>query len=123
MNHSNPIEKKRKKVVEDAPLDKFKPLKPRLSRGSGKALVEVSCSPAELMWIERWLNNIVQSRSLPPQIGGADAFNAMTQFLAPQDVLALLEQLRGDFLRAHPQRMAPEETKDDFGFLLECVSD
>jgi hypothetical protein len=125
MNHGSPFASKEKKkiakaVEADVPLEKFKPLKPRLSRGSAKALVEVSCSPTELMWVERWLTNLVQTRSLPPQICGADAFDALTQFLAPQDALAILDQLRSEFIQAHPQRVAP---KDDFTFLLNEVKD
>jgi hypothetical protein len=121
MNHSNPFSKqkqKKQKEAIDVPLEKFKPLKPRLSKGSAKALVESSCSASEIMWIERWLTNLVQERSLPPQICGVDAFDALTQYLAPADVLKILDTIRADFLTAHPQRNPP---KDDFDFLLAVV--
>jgi len=120
MNYGNPLVSKEKKKVsfEEAPLEKFKPIKPRLSRAAAKALVEVSCSPAELLWLERWLKNLVQNRSLPPQICGVDALDALTQFLAPHDVLCILETVRNDFRLAHPQRVVPP---DDFGFLLEVM--
>lgn len=123
MNHSNPFSKQKQKkqkeaLMIDVPLEKFKPLKPKLSKGAAKALVEVSCSASELLWIERWLTNLVQERSLPPQICGADAFDALTTYLAPTDALAILDAIRADFLAAHPQRDKP---KDDFDFLLAVV--
>jgi hypothetical protein len=106
-----------KKVKNDTPtqLEKFKKDKPVLSTKTGKELVEKSCSPQELLWLDSWLDNLVRSRSLPPQCKGKDAFNALTQFLAPSDVLSVLELLRKDFLASHPQ--AAEQT-DDFQFLL-----
>lgn len=106
-----------KKVKNDAPqpLQKFKRDKPVLSTKTGKELVEKSCSPQELLWLDSWLDNLVRSRSLPPQCKGKDAFNALTQFLSAPDVLSVLELLRKDFLASHPQKA--EET-DDFQFLL-----
>lgn len=120
MNYSSPFGKdwkvkKDASVAADAPPEKFKVEKPKLSTKTGKELVEHSCSPTELMWIERWLDNLVRSRSLPPQCCGKDAFGALTKFLAPQSVLEILEQLRKDFAAAHPSRSREVE---DFGFLL-----
>jgi len=105
-----------KKVKSEEPLQKFKKEKPVLSTKTGKELVEKSCSPQELLWLDAWLDNLVRSRSLPPQCKGKDAFNALTQFLSPSDVLSVLELLRKDFLASHPQKA--EEQTDDFGFLL-----
>lgn len=76
-----------KKVIVEEPLQKFKSTKAVLSSKTAKELVEKSCSPQELLWIEAWLDNLVRSRSLPPQCRGKDAFNALTQFLSPSDVL------------------------------------
>ena len=104
-----------KKVRFEEPLEKFKKEKPILCPRAGKELVEKSCSPQELLWLDGWLDNLVRSRSLPPQCKGKDAFNALTQFLSPHDVLSVLELLRKDFAASHPQKA---EEADDFGFLL-----
>ena len=104
-----------KKVKTEEPLQKFKKEKPILSTKTGKELVEKSCSPQELLWLDAWLDNLVRSRSLPPSCKGKDAFSALTQFLSPTDVLGVLLLLRKDFLASHPQKA--EET-EDFGFLL-----
>ena len=104
-----------KKVKTEEPLQKFKCPKPVLSTKTGKELVEKSCSPQELLWLDSWLDNLVRSRSLPPSCRGKDAFSALTQFLSPCDVLSVLELLRKDFLASHPQKA---EEVDDFQFLL-----
>lgn len=103
-----------KKDKAPEPLEKFKKQKPTLSTKTGKELVEKSCSPQELLWLDAWLDNLVRSRSLPPQCKGKDAFNALTQYLSPSDVLEVLESLRKDFLASHPHLTE----LDDFGFLL-----
>jgi hypothetical protein len=119
MNYSSPFTKdwKVKKDDSDKPLDKFKPIKPILSTKVGKELVERSCSPQELLWIERWLDNLVRSHSYPPQIAGKDAFNSLTMFLG-EKALQHLGDLRQQFLASHPQHQAP---KEDFQFLLEAM--
>jgi len=104
-----------KKVKTEEPLQKFKKDKPIISTKTGKELVEKSCSPQELLWIDMWLDNLVRSRSLPPQCKGKDAFNSLTQFLKPSDVLSVLELLRKDFVASHPQKA---DDVDDFQFLL-----
>lgn len=120
MNYSSPFGKdwKVKKVVSEKEdiLQKFKPIPLKISKKIGKELVEKSCSQQELLWIEMWLDNIVRSRSYPPQCAGKDAFNSLTKFLSPQDVLSLLKQLRTDFVLTHPHHSAPTE---DFGFLAD----
>ena len=90
--------------------------KPILSSKVGKELVEVKCAKHELEWIERWLDNYVRSRSLPPQCAGKDAFNMCLKFLDPKDSLVMLESLRKDFLLNH-QRHQPQ--LEDFSFLLD----
>ena len=90
--------------------------KPLLSAKVGKDFVEVKCVPHELQWIERWLENFMRSKSLPPQCAGKDAFNACIKFLAPSDFLMMLEHLRSEFLLIHPRHMPQME---DFSFLLE----
>jgi hypothetical protein len=55
---------------------------------------------------------------LPPQCRGKDAFGALTQFLSGEDVLAVLEQLRKEFLASHPS-LAKEN--EDYGFLLAAM--
>jgi len=118
MNYSSPFGKdwKVKKIVseKDDILQKFKPVPLKISKKIGRELVEKSCSPQELLWIEMWLDNTVRSRSYPPQCAGKDAFNALMKFLSPHDALSLLKQLREDFLLTHPQHLVPLE---DFGFL------
>jgi hypothetical protein len=120
MNYSSPFGKdwKQKKPKDvDALLEKFKAVKPKISSKVGRDLTEQSCSQAELFWIERWLDNVVRNRSLPPQCAGKDAYASIMLFLTPRDALGLLEQLRKEFLLEHPSRNGP--VMEDFSFLLE----
>lgn len=117
--YSSPLGKhwRRKKVEEDVPkpLEKFKKGKPIISGKTGKDLVQRTVSTQEMMWIDGWLENLVGSRSLPPQCKGKDAFSAIMQFLAPQDALSVLESIRKDFVASHPKEQPPSE---DYAFLL-----
>ena len=110
---------KAKKPKDD--LQPFKPVKPKIGKASAKHLVEFKgdLSKQQILWIERWMTQLVQERSLPPQIAGADAFAALAQILAPADCLAVLEKLREDFARAFPLSV-PQ--KEDFAFLESAVA-
>jgi hypothetical protein len=116
MNFSAPLRKQQKTKVVDGPLERFKTLKPVLSSKVGRDLVEKACSRDELFWIERWLENLVRSRGLPPQCMGADAYNALMKFLEPSEALKILETLRLEFRESHPQT---QTLMEDFSFLLE----
>lgn len=117
--YSSPLGKdwRSKKVVVDEPLAKFKKEKPILSGKTGKELVGRAVQTHELLWIDGWLDNLVRSRSLPPQCRGKDAFSAITQFLSPPDVLSVLETLRSDFEASHPKKEAVDPS-GDYDFLL-----
>ena len=91
----------------------FKKNKPIISTKTGRELVKKTCSSQELMWIDNWLENLVRSRSLPPQCRGKDAFNALTLY-CPTDVLTILDSLRSDFLCT--QQYQP--SLENFDFLL-----
>ena len=125
MNSSSPFSpsKQKKKlkfaeVLETPTLALFKPVKPVLSRGSAKSLVELPCSPSELAWIERWLETYARNRSLPPQCYGKEAFDALISILPPEEMLKVLEEIRRDFKRDHPRFT---ETKESFQFLLDAI--
>jgi hypothetical protein len=111
--------KKEKELKEADPVElpKFKPLKPQLSKGCGKMLVEKTCSQNELFWIERWLENLARGRGLPPQTYGAEAFSALSQILNPDDFIKILETLRTEFRNAHPSEPTEEE---ELLFLLDA---
>lgn len=118
MNFSAPLRKQQKEKVADKEklLEKFKPIKPVLSTKTGRDLVERACSRDELMWIERWLENLSRGRGLPPSCYGSDAYNSLMKFLDPSEVLKILETLRREFQRDHPQT---QTLMEDFSFLLE----
>ena len=116
--YSSPLGKdwRSKKVAVEKPLEKFKATKAIVSPKTAKELVGHTVLPHELLWIDGWLDNLVRSRSLPPQCRGKDAFSAITQFLSPPMVLSVLETLRSDFEASHPKEAQTQS--EDYGFLL-----
>jgi len=106
-----------KEEEEVAELPKFKPLKPVLSKGSAKSLVEKSCSQNEIFWVERYLENVARSRGLPPQTYGAEAFSTLSQLLKAEDFIKFLEEIRTAFRQAHPSEPTEEE---ELTFLLDA---
>jgi hypothetical protein len=98
--------------------DPFKKAKPKFSKGSAKALLGIkgAIPITAAQWLERWMTQLVQERSLPPQIAGADAYGALLQLLSPQDAEETLGRLRRDFRQAFPllaptPKPPPEETQ------------
>jgi hypothetical protein len=114
-----PKSAKTQKKTEE--LEKFKPLKPKVGKASAKMLVDCKMDlPYDaLMWIQRWLIQLVQERSLPPSIAGENPFGALAQLLAPADALKVLEQIRKEFRQSFPYLF--EKEKEDFAFLEEAL--
>lgn len=120
MNHTSPLRKDWKPISKDKadapkPLEKFKTIKPVLSSKVGRELVQRVCGVSELLWIERWLENLMRTRSLPPSCMGSDAYNELMKVLPPTEMLMTMEQLRKQFLAEHPSH---QPIMEDFSFLL-----
>ena len=95
---------------KDIPL--FKQEKLTLSKGEARKFLDYSPSLQQTAWCQRWLEQMIRERSLPPQIAGADGYGYFCSFLNPEDALKVLETLRADF-----QKVVPLEPKGDFDFL------
>jgi len=78
-------------------MEKFKTEKPVISSGVAKKFVEKSCDTSQRFWVQKWLENLVQSNSYPPQICGKDAFSSLHKFLSPEDCQKVLEKIRSEF--------------------------
>ena len=118
---SAPFIPKSAKTQKPKEPEKFKPQKPKVGKASAKMLVECQMDlPREaILWVERWLVQLVQERSLPPQIAGENPFGALAQLLAPRDVLEVLERIRKEFRQSFPYLF--EKEKEDFAFLEEAL--
>ncbi len=121
MNYGSPLTKDQKKqktvIEEETLLEKFKPEKPFINKSNARQLVGEALDSGQLLWLQRWLEQLVRERSYPPQIAGKEPYHALTQFLTPKDCLEVLEQLRAEFQRQYPFSRAKEA--GDFDFLLE----
>ena len=107
------MNRKQKKVEVEPLLEKFKPEKARLSKSSAKALVDYKgeLTKEAIQWIQRWMEQLVRERSLPPQLSGKEAYSALLQFLESADALSVLERLRLEFASSHPllKRQDPDD--------------
>jgi hypothetical protein len=116
----NPLKKKQPKAekpleVKEKELPKFKAEKLTLTKSEARKFLNQSPSLEQTAWTQRWLEQVIRERTLPPQLAGADAYGQMLRFLNPEDALKLLEQIRADFAKTLPLDCA--QKKDDFDFL------
>jgi hypothetical protein len=104
---------KPKPPIEEA---KFKKEKLLLSQSEAKKLLNCRSplSEGQIGWVQRWLETLMREKSLPPQIVSNDAYGKLMEILSPIDALNTLENLRTDYLRAHPPDTIPF---DDYSFL------
>jgi len=115
----NPLRKKQPKAekapkeVKEKVLPKFKAEKLTLTKSEARKILNHSPTLQQTAWTQRWLEQVIRERTLPPQLAGADAYGQMMLFLNPEDALKLLEQIRADFARTLPL----EAKKDEFEFL------
>jgi hypothetical protein len=106
---SAPIFTSKERPKVKAGPDPFKKPKAKFSKGATKGLLGFKgvLPQYAAAWLERWMAQLVQERSLPPQIAGADALGALQQMLAPQDVAEVLARLRREFRVAFPLLFPP----------------
>ena len=117
MNHASPFSKdwKKSKIADtNAPIEKFKTIKPVLSKGAVRKLLdcEFEVDAGMIFWTERWLDQVIREKSLPPQIALRDPMGQLTHFLGT-DALKIFENIRADFKSSFPSL----HPKDDYSFL------
>ena len=120
----NPLKQKKVKPEKEpkaskAPkeLPKFKQVPLTLTKSEAKKVLNLerrTPSAQQTAWTQRWLEQLIRERTLPPQLAGADAYGQLCLFLSPDDCLKVLEQIRADFGKTLPLET---QTKDEFDFL------
>jgi hypothetical protein len=60
-------------------------------------------------WIERWITQLVQERSLPPQLASKDFAGKIFEVFAPREALEILDRVRADFRVAWGHLFEPEK--------------
>jgi hypothetical protein len=116
----NPLRKKQPKAekppkeVKEKVLPKFKQEKLTLTKSEARKILNHSPTLQQTAWTQRWMEQVIRERTLPPQLAGADAYGQMMLFLNPDDALKLLEQIRSDFAKTLPLEV---KKSDEFEFL------
>ena len=120
---ANPLKSKKvKKEKEEKPtkekeLPKFKADKLTLTKSEAKKILNLehqTPSSQQTAWVQRWLEQLIRERTLPPQLAGADAYGQLCQFLTPEDVLDVLLRVRSDFGKT---LQTDKRQGDEFDFL------
>jgi len=114
----NPLRAKQPKAAKPPKAEKrilipkFKPEPLTLTKSEAKKFLNHSPSRLQTAWCQRWLQQLIRERTLPPQLAGADGYGQFCSFLSPDDCLKVLEKLRADFVKT-----LPLEVKGEFDFL------
>jgi len=108
----NPLKTKSSKKKEETELPLFKKEKLSLSKSEAKKILNNSQDLGfhQIEWVQRWLEQRVREKCLPPQLSGEYAFASIGKFLNPHDAISLLDEIRSDYKKAHTQY----EPKDDY---------
>jgi len=96
MNYSSPFAPPKKPVEKEIVPKKQKPI---ISRGSAKSFSGVSCNDSQRFWLDRYVLNLIQSYSYPPQ---CIEFGYFTQFLPKTDRQRHLDVLKVEFQKVFP---------------------
>lgn len=107
----NPLVSSKKPPKPEKVLDLFKTDKPTLPKSEAKKILLHSgdLSLAQVQWTQRWLEQRIRERSLPPQLAKGDAFGQIVTFLSPPNALSLLSEIRADFQKTLPLEERPTE--------------
>lgn len=112
----NPLRAKQPKAAKpqakQTKVAKFKPEPLTLTKSEAKKFLNHSPSRLQTAWCQRWLQQLIRERTLPPQLAGSDGYGQFCSFLSPDDTLKILAQLRADF-----EKTLPLETQGEFDFL------
>ena len=73
--------------------------KKRLTGPQGKKILCIKSSPPPhvLAWLEDWIENLVQSRCLPPQLAAANFLDVLSGLLSVSEMASVLEDLRSQY--------------------------
>ena len=102
---SSPLKTRGSKNKNEKQLALFKKVKLFLTKSEAKKVLNSSLNLSyhQIEWVQRWLEQRVRERCLPPQLSGADAFSCIGLFLDPRDAISLLEEIRSDFQKMNPK--------------------
>lgn len=104
MNHGSPLSKDQryKKPAEE---EKFKPEKPKISLATAKKILKplkIEVGQSECLWVNRWVENEVRGRCLPPSLLSNDFLAEVGKIFA-EGGDEFLGRLRADFVLNSPK--------------------
>ena len=100
-DYGSPLKPKKVKIEKPEVLKKKKKLLPK-SEAKKILAYKKDLSQGQVEWVERWLKQLIEERSLPPQFLGKDAFGKIQETLSSEDSTKVFERIRADFQRTLP---------------------
>ena len=74
-------------------------------------------SSTQISWTQRFLEQKIGERCLPPQLAGGEALAQILLWLSPADSTSLLNEIRIEYRKAF-QHAAVDDKGNEFNFLL-----
>lgn len=124
---ASPLKEPKRKADKEEKEDeikKFKKPKAVISRSCIKHITGVkSVDKLGCEWADRWVEQLIRERCLPPQILSADFESVLGKFLVIKDALEILEQFRNDYRRAFPLtcEVITEEIPEGLDWIVEVL--
>jgi hypothetical protein len=73
-----------------------------IGKGECKKIVKRSCDSQQCGWVDRWLKNLVQSRSLPPQCAGCEAHSFLYKYMGEAEAEKIIAEVQKEFNQIYP---------------------
>jgi len=99
MISGSPLSKDWKDKKSDVKVEKPPKI---ISKGECKKLTKRSCDSQQCGWVDRWLKNLVQSRSLPPQCAGSEANSFLYKYMGEAEAEKIVAELQKEFNLIYP---------------------
>ena len=109
------IEEVKEEVLPAKKKDKFS-----MTIAEAKKILDVRepLSTSQALWVQRFLEQKIGERCLPPQLAGGEALAHILLWLSPADSTALLNEIRINYRRAFHHTKPNEDKGSEFNFLL-----
>jgi hypothetical protein len=118
MNAAPELKKDKKKKEEDPFGEEVKKEK-HISKGGAKRILAAERTDNIVaQWCEQWIDNLVRTNCLPPQLKSDDFLALLNTYLPPSRTLDILSAIRSDYRRIFGNEIPDDET---YEFLMNAI--
>ena len=88
---------KAQKAKEKEELEKFKKLKPKMSIGTTKKILDAPASDSDRVWLCNYIQNKISGECLPPSLYSNECYNVIMRLYGETGGETFLEKVRADW--------------------------